>query len=170
MNKNISSIVKISSRLSISSNLVTSLLSALSINNSYSFNFTSNVNYTFGFSSGKVTCNPPASRGTGSYTVTCTATGNNGLTASTSFAVKHSYPPTWTKINCNPYSCCYRSEYSCGWCVNGAWGCCDPPCWGCCLQGTYCQDSCVQSGTCYHKCDHPTCPQGGSYRNGMCEY
>ena len=133
------------------------------------YNFLSNVGYSFGFSSGKVTCDPPSSYGTGSYYVTCTATGNNGLKASTTFLVKHSYPPTWVKVSCNPYPCGCNCYESCGWCVNGAWDCCAPPCWGCCTQGTYCTLAC-STCTCYSTCDSPTCPQGGSYSNGMCEY
>lgn len=139
-----------------------------------SYNFVGNVTYTFGFSEGTVTCDPSSSRGTGSYTVTCTATGNNGLTETTSFAVKHSYSPTWTKINCNYHTCCWNchEERSCH--CNGGWTC--PPtgyCWGYCIGGQTCTTgmSC-DCGGCWDTCDHPTCPNGGSYNAGsrLCEY
>ena len=55
------------------------------------YNFTSNLSVAYGPTGGSVKCNPPASLTTGSYEVTCTATGNNGKTASTSFNVKHGY-------------------------------------------------------------------------------
>ena len=68
------------------------------------YNFVDNVEYTFGYSSGDVVCDPSSSKKTGVYNVTCTATGKNGLTATTDFEAKHSYPATYIKKEC-PYDC-----------------------------------------------------------------
>ena len=89
------------------------------------YDFKNNVKYTFGFSGGKVKCNPTSSKGSGTYSVTCTAVGNNGLEANPKavFSVKHSYPPTWTTIRCNEHDCCWNchEETSCH--CNGGWKC-----------------------------------------------
>lgn len=54
--------------------------------------FTNNVIATYGVSGRKsLVCVPPNSLKTGVYTVTCTAISNNGLSASVSFQVMHSY-------------------------------------------------------------------------------
>lgn len=67
------------------------------------YNFISNVNYSFGISGGTVTCNPPSTKKSGSYTVTCTASGNNRITKAVMFTVNHSYTATVTQATPIPH-------------------------------------------------------------------
>lgn len=56
------------------------------------YTFTDNINKSCGVSGlDRLVCVPPESKKEGSYTVECTVTCNNGLTASVSFKVMHSY-------------------------------------------------------------------------------
>ncbi len=103
--------------------------------NAEPYNFTSNVEASFGVSGRGylylsaggsvltqdigVVCNPSVSSGTGSYDVTCTATGGNGLSSSTTFHVNHSYPAISysCKVDCNcewDYGCPdWAEQYDC---------------------------------------------------------
>ena len=130
------------------------------------YNFIDNVTYTFSISEGSVKCSPASTRKTGSYTVTCVATGGNKLTASISFTARHSYAASARSIS-HSYECGDRKcwdEYS---------GCnsCDG---SCCSPGGGCTSSCcachpgytrVCSGsnkTCYWYSTEYYCPISGT--------
>ena len=75
------------------------------------YNFIDNVNVTFGYlGGGKVTCDPPSTKKSGIYTVTCTVTGNNGLTSTLQFTARHSYAAT--KETKNAAACKWRVSSS----------------------------------------------------------
>ncbi len=140
------------------------------------YTFKENVLVTWSQSGvGQISCNPTVSKKTGTYTVVCTAIGNNGLEAQTSFVVKHSYPATWAKIGSHKESCnCYTTcEKNCS-CTYG-WDCPPPPqhCWGYCKQGaiTCGSDICTtHCSTCTVDDYGWTCPQGGSLSGSTCYY
>ncbi len=54
------------------------------------YDFKNNIEVDFGIFNGFVSCNPTISKKMGSYDVTCTASCENGLSASTTFHVQHS--------------------------------------------------------------------------------
>ena len=95
--------------------------------NSDPYDFKNNTRRTYGISGGliefyggasgmaipidkSIECNPSMSLGTGSYQVTCEATGGNGLSSSTTFQVNHSYP-----AYCREYilQCHYLRDIGC---------------------------------------------------------
>ena len=156
-----------------------------------SYKFTDNLNVTYGPTGGVAECNPANSLGTGTYTVTCTATGNNGKVAKdatgVTFTTRHSYAAVYVSNTCyrdenyNPHSCCVRyGATDDGGCCSWSWdgGCnstggnCTPSqtCdrWGC--------QECKEYGTCYDKrsvpyeCGRYTCPNGGSLSGTTCYY
>ena len=149
------------------------------------YNFKDNVSVTYGDAGGEFVCNPATSRKTGSYTVTCTATGNNDRNSTISFTVYHQYASTTCATgntytqSCNPHSCCVRTEKYCVWV---------PACAECHCHGASCGDSCgdrcccgvdgsyndcnrtrcAEYGTCYDTCTYTRpnsycCPNGGTY-------
>lgn len=62
------------------------------------YTFTNNINVVCGVSGlDRLVCEPPTTRRTGVYTVTCTAECKNGLSASTSFKAMHSYPAPYAQ-------------------------------------------------------------------------
>ena len=83
------------------------------------YKFVNNLDVTYGPTGGFAECDPAESRKTGTYTVTCKATGNNGRVASgdtgITFTTRHSYPAhsrqeSYT-YSCNPRKCIER--YNC---------------------------------------------------------
>lgn len=131
--------------------------------NSDAYELKNNIRATFGVSGGliisspgasgmsimidkSIECNPSVSLGTGSYQVTCRATGGNGLSSSTTFQVNHSYPAIsyYCEINCNPH------EGMCG----GYWTTCSTPTGPCHYEGE------KGSWWCESYADFP-CMQGG---------
>lgn len=88
------------------------------------YTFTSNLNVTYGPTGGTTICNPAESEKTGIYTVTCKATGNNGLTAEVTFKVSHTYSPSTRPKTCHVFEthghrieeggCCSDSSHGCG--------------------------------------------------------
>ena len=139
------------------------------------YTFTDNLNVSYGPLGGSVVCDPASSKKTGSYNVTCTATGNNGKTNSVTFTAKHSYEATGTPYtyNCNPYTCKYSCGQDCGQsctCSNYGW------CGGelCCTE-TDCHDYCNTKyceKTCYETCTGTkySCPDGGTLSGTTCNY
>ena len=158
------------------------------------YNFKDNVSVTYGDAGGEFVCNPATSRKTGSYTVTCTATGNNDRNSTISFTVYHQYASTTCATgntytqSCNPHSCCVRTEKYCVWV---------PACAECHCHGASCGDSCgdrcccgvdgsyndcnrtrcAEYGTCYDTCTYTRpnsycCPNGGTYNvsTRLCVY
>ena len=145
------------------------------------YNFIDNVTDTFSISGGSTKCSPASTKKTGSYTVTCVATGENKLTASVSFTARHNYAATYNKKTCtNSYSCnCHEYSYcnvhyACDpwWCPDWSQGCCN----GChqefgqicssdCHTGTKC-DTCTNS----YDCSYYTCPNGGTLSGSTCYY
>lgn len=75
------------------------------------YTFTSNVNVTFGPLGGTTTCDPAASKKTGTYDVVCTASGNNGKSSTVTFKAGHSYSAT--PIYHTHSSSCYGTK-KCG--------------------------------------------------------
>ena len=153
------------------------------------YQFTDNLNVTYGPLGGTAECNPATSLGTGTYTVTCTATGTNGRVAKDSnaltFTARHSYAATYVSRTCTgtrttgSYSCCTRYGVSddggcCSWSWDGncGGGTCTPTqtCtrWGC--------QVCQEYGTCYNRetytynCGYYTCPNGGTLSGSTCNY
>jgi len=110
---------------------ITPIQKTLGLEPNKNYDFKNNVKYTFGPSGGKVTCNPSNNNVLGNkVTVTCTATGNNTLSATTTFNmdkvtptinvikpllglkpnenydfknnVTYKFGPTGGKVTCNP--------------------------------------------------------------------
>lgn len=149
------------------------------------YDFMDNVTYTFGISGGVTSCNPGRSRKTGSYTVTCTAKGNNGLAASTKFTARHSYPASYHYVNktCSKVqqTNCRQEEYCDTHYTCDPWEC---PDWslGCCNGCTqYFGVQCCSHTTKHDVCDevtvtwdcsygYYTCPNGGSLNGSTCYY
>lgn len=77
-------------------------------NDDYNF-ANSNINVSYGALGGTVVCNPASSKKTGTYNVTCTATGNNGKLSSMTFTTKHSYAATVVR-HTHTNSCYHTSE------------------------------------------------------------
>ena len=138
------------------------------------YDFKNNLNITFGAGSGNTVCDPAVSKKTGSYNVKCTATGNNGLISSVTFAARHSYTGTYHYVSktCDGERNCNSCD-SCS-CVCGlTW------CW---FEGKLVGDRCCGCDvTChtYRCCDHYTydcsygyytCDNGGSLSGSTCYY
>ena len=151
------------------------------------YSFINNVTYTFGISGGTASCNPAASRKTGSYSVTCIAVGNNKLSASTTFTARHSYAATYVSRSC-PYDCkcgdkctdwgtcnsCYI-DYCGG--SSACYGSCgdvyggDHCCKVCCADpNPCCKHTEYRCETCYNDCSYYTCPNGGTLNGTTCYY
>ena len=145
-----------------------------------SYKFTDNLNVTYGPTGGVAECNPANSLGTGTYTVTCTATGNNGKVAKdatgVTFTTRHSYAATYVSntcnrpVNCRDYRYC-NYHYSCD-----PWECtCGTYPTGCCKQyfNVICDDDCHEGTKCdeeNYECGNYTCPNGGSLNGSTCYY
>jgi len=87
------------------------------LKNKTNYAFTSNVTVTYGPAGGTTTCTPATSLGTGRYDVTCTATGNNGKSASVSFEGRHYFAATekeettyWCKEKDDGDNCCVWND------------------------------------------------------------
>ena len=148
---------------------------------SQDYSFINNVTYTFSISEGTVTCNPASSKKTGTYNVTCTATGGNKLTASVTFSARHSYPATYISktctgsrlLGCHSEKYC-TDQYDCDpwWCPDWSLGCCA----GCHQEfGKVCCDNYSEKEVCDYEyydyeCGHYTCPNGGSLSGSTCNY
>ena len=138
------------------------------------YNFLSNVKYSFGQGSGTTTCDPAVSRKTGSYNVTCTAAGNNGLNTPVTFLARHSYTGTYHYVSrtCDGESNCHGCD-SCACTCGNVW---------CYFDGRLVGDRCCGCDvTChsYRCCDHYsydcsygyyTCDLGGSLSGSTCYY
>ena len=144
--------------------------------------FTSNVTATYGNLGGTTTCNPANSNKTGTYNVTCTATGKNGKTAQTTFAVKHSYAATKVpktcecKRNCRTETWCTQ-HYSCDpWDCSSCWGSqvCSVNCGTQIFNSLCCVESSKVTGEVCDKydcdCSYYTCPNGGTLSGTTCNY
>lgn len=135
------------------------------------YEFRSNIEVEWSISGeGKVSCNPSISKKTGTYEVTCTAIGNNGLSSSITFTARHSYAATPYDCNCNCRDDrgCHCGTYTCDpWsCLCGAW----PS--GCCKQYFNAQ-CCLCDETTITVCDTCTCyscPNGGTLSGTTCNY
>lgn len=138
------------------------------------YEFKDNLDVTWGESGeGTISCDPTISKKTGIYDVTCTAIGNNDLSTTVSFTVKHSYPAT--------YHYCSRTEKVCdsckevqdceSWCIGV---CSDVPCTNCCCKWAHgdCKwvTSCEGCRDVEVNCSYYTCPLGGSLSGSTCYY
>src|SRR5574344_490108 len=135
------------------------------------YNFISNINVSYGESTGITVCNPASTKKTGSYNVTCTATGNNGVISSVTFGARHnygasSYQKSYSyRCNCHQSCGCHCGHHSCDpWTHDhsrqyfGAM-CCD------------CADSCSdECNTCSGSYTVYYCPAGGSLSGTTCYY
>ena len=160
---------------------ITAIKNPLSLG-SGAYNFVDNTKSTFGISGGSVKCNPSATRKTGTYNVTCTAIGDNKLTAQTTFKVQHSYAATavWGKCT-KKTNCRTESGESCT-CNNFVW--CNytsgnsqsgtDTCGSECL----CCDDLTCTPWSKQVCDETTyeciksykCPNGGTLKGTTCYY
>ena len=143
------------------------------------YDFKDNVDAEFGPAGGEVVCDPPSSRKTGSYTVTCQAVGNNGeVSDKFTFDVVHSYPATANWGTCvERTNCHWESGESCDcnwvWCESSGGNCvtCDGSSSLCCEQ-TNCipwsHEVCDERS--YSCIKSYSCPQGGSPKGGTCYY
>ena len=173
-NANNSNTCTLTIKADIAAPTITAKANPLSLGNG-DYAFTSNVTATYGGLGGTTTCNPATSNKTGTYNVTCTATGNNGKSGSVTFGVRHSYaatPKSYT-YSCNPHSCSYACGEECGQscsCSNYGW------CYGelCCTEQSctpYCNTKyCTK--TCYDTCTGTKyeCPNGGTLSGTTCYY
>ena len=152
------------------------------------YNFIDNVTYTFSISGGSTKCSPASTKKTGSYTVTCVATGGNKLTASVSFTARHSYAATYesktcTRKECTSYTCKACTEPGgecCGWSWDGGCGgdmsSCSPS--QECTGGWSCGCKKYATGVCCgykdvsYECGSYKCKNGGTLNNSdkMCYY
>jgi type IV pilus assembly protein PilA len=145
------------------------------------YDFTSNITATFSPVGGKVTCDPAVSKKTGTYDVTCTATGNNGLITTVKFSTRHSYPASWVNgwIESHSWSCgggCNnvvdwndgRNGHSgtFGWCSDGREHAC---CWYSCKEYGTCGCNSHGTDTTYHS-GYYYCPNGGTLSGSTCNY
>ena len=122
------------------------------------YDFLTNVTYTYGYSGGNVSCNPPSSKKTSTYSVTCRATGNNGLTEETTFEVKHNYPAKRTPKTCSACVCNFIS-----WCFESS-GLALSPCSG---SSCFC---CTDVSCTDYDCSTYSCPNGGKLKGTTCYY
>ena len=154
--------------------IITVVANPLSLGN-VEYDFKSNVKATFGPAGGTVTCNPPMSKKTGTYNVTCTATPNNRKSAvSVTFSVRHSYAATYNyctrSVNCqcratSSDGCSFHGEYTDD--RGNQWGTCN--CGGYTFTGTNCSH-CVSYGCDTENCSYYTCPNGGNLSGATCYY
>ena len=137
------------------------------------YSFISNVTYSFGQSDGTTTCDPALSRKTGSYNVTCTAAGNNGLSTPVTFLARHSYAGTYNARTCQRetgtynYSCCDGTGQPCQTLS------CDHDPYECHMINTSCCGNWVTcTGHTYepYDCPYYTCPNGGNPIGSTCYY
>ena len=151
------------------------------------YNFASNSkgNMTIkcGPSGCTTTCNPADSLKTGTYVVTCTITSTVGLSASTTFTARHSYPATYNhkictrEVNCHDGECCDETEPCDPWTCDD-WAACCPSANTCgchCTQAfgyTCCKRShhCRQCDKEDYDCSYYTCPKGGNPIGSTCYY
>ena len=79
------------------------------------YNFIDNISVTYGPTGGTSVCDPATTKKKGTYTVTCTATGNNGKTGTTTFEAKHSYKAHYRTVpkckSCYNTHDCYQPSY-----------------------------------------------------------
>ena len=139
------------------------------------YDFTQNVNLSYGTLGGSVQCNPPTSKKTGNYNVTCTSTGNNGKTSSITFQVNHSYPATYVT---NKYSVTCNNPVNCYSCGDNGYNCC----WYSCSDGIsregvksyMASDGSWQgwgeSHTFTETSSYYSCPNGGTAIGNTCYY
>lgn len=153
--------------------VITAKASPLSLGNQ-DYDFINNVNYIFGVTGGTVTCDPPSTKKSGSYNVTCTATGNNGLSSIVIFNARHNYTATCIQV---------QVEKSDGdWYCSGWYG---PASNGLHYEACTCSTdtslSCSRyeghPNNCKEKCRHYkvnetscSCPQGGTLSGKTCYY
>lgn len=78
------------------------------------YTFTNNINVVCGVSGlDRLVCEPPESKKTGVYPVTCTAECKNGLSASTSFQAMHSYDAPYAKtVETGSHSATHRCYFT----------------------------------------------------------
>ena len=149
------------------------------------YEFIDNITVTFGPSGGEYACDPKASRKTGSYDVTCTATSNSDLKTTVTFKVRHSYPATYVPKQCtgqNCYTC--RSPHDCYSCDSWRNGTC---CTYKCSDGRERQsiksyidpdsgewagrgDEYTKCENTSYDCSYYTCPEGGTVQGTMCVF
>ena len=152
---------------------ITALANPLPLGNG-DYDFKNNVKATFGPAGGTVTCDPAMSKKTGTYDVTCTAAGNNGLSTPVTFLARHSYTGTYHYVSrtCDGTSNCHSCD-SCACTCGNVW---------CYFDGRLVGDRCCGCDvTCYSYscCDHYsydcsygyyTCDLGGSLSGSTCYY
>ena len=171
-NANNSNTCNISINTDISAPVISAKANPISLG-TQDYAFTSNVNVIFGGLGGNTVCNPAASRKTGSYSVTCTASGNNGKSSNVSFSARHSYVATKRAADATAvYKSCensacgsyYYSGYQCTcWCCGNYTGV------GQCASDSYytCGEDCrCGAGTKYYSC--PTAACGIDHYNYSC--
>ena len=138
------------------------------------YDFKTNLDVDYGTGNGITTCDPAVSKKTGSYDVTCTASGNNGLLSTVEFSTRHSYPATYNSRTCTGQTNC-RSVYSCNcgqvWCGNSGNNCdghgtCTPNTW-CCGCSSSWKTVCDSYS---YNCSYYTCPNGGTLSGSTCNY
>lgn len=123
----------------------------------------------------RVVCVPPESKKTGVYDVSCTATCNNGLSASTSFKAQHSYPaPTLTTIQIRTETVTERCYYTSNCWKTQFTGSIDPGCEDanknaekCEMSGSDCSNREQWKWYCCSASLHPdTCKGGNNHCSG----
>lgn len=133
------------------------------------YDFKSNISVTYGEASGTTVCTPEYSLKTGTYNITCIATGNNGLITNSSFTARHNYAAPTHQVSydcsyaCNPHdgSDCWTQFFPNTHC--GVSGCGTPD------YVRHCNtvyDTCHK--TCYKSAYY--CPYGGSLSGSTCYY
>ena len=150
---------------------------------SQDYNFVSNTQTTCGPSGCTTVCDPANSLKTGTYVVTCTITSTVGLSATTTFTARHSYPATYNHkictrdVNCHDGECCDETVSCDPWTCDD-WAACCPSANTCgchCTQAfgyTCCKRShrCRQCDKEDYDCSYYTCPKGGNPIDSTCYY
>ena len=120
----------------------------------------------------RVVCVPPESKKTGVYDVECSATCNNGLSASTSFKAQHSYlAPYKTTVETGSKTVTYRCSFTSDCWETSFTGTIDPGCGStatkCKMTGDSCKDREQWKWYCCSASLHPdTCPGGNNHCSG----
>lgn len=181
-NANNSNTCTINIKADIESPKITAKSNPLNLNSDL-YTFTSNLEVFFGGLGGTTTCSPETSRGTGTYEVVCTATGNNQKSQSIVFSVKHSYNATLVPKTCEKvvsYSC--YNPHSCYLCDSDRSGtCCEYDCSDGKTRGQ--MKSYLNNGEwngygeswdgmekVSYDCSYYSCPNGGTLNGTICYY
>jgi type IV pilus assembly protein PilA len=136
------------------------------------YDFIDNITSTCGHSTCTIKCNPEVSKKTGQYNVTCKITNKIGVSAATSFAVRHSFAATYVKKTCTrdkdtyTYECCNGTGYPCTQLS------CDGVPYHCYNVPTTCCNKvqCTGHHTEEYDCSVYVCPKGTTKKGKMCEY